>query len=396
MFFDRIRLQTTVRFKAEGGDAKRLIARLQRAGVELWELRFFENGFTASCTAADYKRFLPPVRHTGMRVSLQKKRGLLYHLARRCRRVGIPIGFAVAVLLFLLLCPRIWVIELHCEDSDATLSPALQEEIFAYLADHRVKIGAEKRSLSPLDIRWSAPVELPRVAALSVNLSGCVAHVSVFPRTVTPSDDLSDVVLSNLVATRDGVITRCEVTSGKRICLVGEGVTKGTLLATGVVETEAGPLLRRATGKVFAETERVISVTVPFCETTVQPSGKTIRRYTLSGFGMSAPLYTSLDVAAWPSDTVVRPLTLFGREMPLSVTRQTLKEPITVSVRRSKAQAKAEAMRREAVAASMLFSDATILSRAETVTADKTGVTLTATYKVTENIAEEVPVKLRK
>ena len=394
MFFDRIRLQTTVRFKAEGGDAKRLISRLRGAGVELWELRFFQSGFTASCTAADYKRFLSPVRHTGMRVALLEKRGLLFHLARRCR-IGLSVGFAVAVLLFLFLCPRIWVIELHCEDSDATLSPVLQEEILAYLADHHVKIGGEKKALSPLTIRWDAPVTLPRVAALSVNLSGCVAHVSVFPRTDTPPNDTSDVVLSNLVATQDGVVRRCEITSGKRICLVGEGVTKGTLLATGVVDTEKGAMLRRATGKVFAETERVVTVTVPFCEKTVKPSGHVLNRYTLSAFGLSAPLYTSLNVGAWQSDTVVHPLMLFGREMPLSVSQQTLKEPVAVTVRRTKAHATAEAARREAIAASMLFTDATILSRTETLTADKTGVTLTATYKVSENIAEEMPVKIR-
>lgn len=386
----------SVQFRAFGGDPARLLSRLKAAEVELWQLRFFDSGFTAWCDADDYKRLPPLVRHTGMRVHIEKKRGLPFFLARYRGRIGIPIGLALAVILFFVLCPRIWVIELQSEDAKAPLSPVLQANITAFLEQNGVFIGAKKSGFSPTEIRLTAPAEIEGVGTLSVNLSGCVAHVSVMPREAYEKKQTNEATLSNLVAARDGVVRRCEITSGQRVCLVDEAVTEGTLLATGIVDTSVGPLLKRATGRVLAETTRVVTVTVPFSETTEQPAATAVNRYTLSAFGLNAPLFTPLDTAGWQTETVTRSLRLFGRDLPLSVTKEAAHPMETIEIVRSKAQAETEAQRRAAAAASATFPEAEILSKTERFTATKTGVTLTVTYTVLEDIAVEVPVKIRK
>ena len=387
--------QTSVRFKAEGGDVARLLRRLREADVELWQLRGSNDGFFAWCDASDYKRLPPLVRHTGMRVHIVKKQGLSVRLARYRGRWGIPIGLAVAAAVFCLLCPRIWVIEMQSEDLKAPLSPTLQADITTFLQQNGVTIGAKKSGVPSTEIRLTAPAKIEGVGALSVNLSGCVAHVTVMPREPYEKARVKAAALSNLVATRDGVVRRCEIESGKRVCLIGEAVTKGTLLATGIVDTEVGPLLKRATGRVLAETARTLTVRVPFCETAEKPAGQTVNRYTLSAFGLSAPLFTPLSTDGWPTKTDVRSVKLFGRALPLSVKKETATEMTTVIKKRTKTQAQAEAKRRLKAAEQTAFEGAEVLSRAETVAADKTGVTLTATYTVLENIAVEVPVEIR-
>lgn len=385
----------SVQFRAFGGDPARLLFRLKTADLELWQLRFFDSGFTAWCDADDYKRLPPLVRHTGMRVQIEKKRGLPFFLARYRGRIGIPIGFAVAMVLFLVLCPRIWVIEMQSEDVKVPLSPALQADITDFLEQNGVYLGAKKSCLSPTKIRLTAPAKIEGVGALSVNLSGCVAHVSVMPREPYEKKQVEEATLSNLVATRDGVVRRCEITSGQRVCLINEAVTKGTLLATGIVDTEVGPLLKRATGRVLAETTRTITVAVPFRETVNRPAGKTVNRYTLSAFGLSAPLFTPLSTDGWQTSKTTRSVKLFGRDLPLSVTAETATEMVAVTTNRTKAQAETEAKRRLASAEQTAFAEAEILSRTEALTTDKRGVTLTVTYTVLEDIAEEVPVKVR-
>lgn len=389
------RAQTSVRFKAEGGDAARLLRRLREADVELWQLRGFDGGFFAWCDADDYKRLPPLVRHTGMRVRIVKKQGLPVRLARYKGRWGIPAGLAVAAAVFCLLCPRIWVIEMQSEDLKAPLSPALQADITAFLEQNGVTVGAKKRNVPSTEIRLTAPAKIEGVGALSVNLSGCVAHVTVMPRVAYEKTRVKAAALSNLVAARDGVVRRCEITSGKRVCLVGEAVTKGTLLATGVVDTEAGPLLKRATGRVLAETERMLTVRVPLAETVERPAGRTVKRYTLSAFGLSAPLFTPLKTDGWQVSQTTRAVKLFGRALPLSVTVETAREQIAVTTTRTKAQAKAEAKRRADKQVAEAFADAEVLSRADTVAADQSGVTLTVTCKVLEDIAVEVPAERR-
>lgn len=388
--------QKTVCFKAVGGDPAKLLARMNAADVELWHLRGIDGGFTVWCNAADYKRLPPLVRGTGMRVHIVKKQGLPFRLARYRGRIGIPIGIALAAMVFCVLCPRVWVIEMQSEDLKTPLSPALQADITAFLEQNGVEIGAKKSGIASTEIRLTAPAKIEGVGALSVNLSGCVAHVSVMPREPYEKKQVEAAALSNLVATRDGVVRRCEIESGKQVCLVGEAVTKDTLLATGIVDTEVGPLLKRATGRVFAETARTLTVRMPFAETVNKPAGRTVTRYTLSAFGLSAPLFTPLKTDGWQTQIDVRSVKLFGRALPLSVKKEVATEMTAVTTKRTKAQAETEAKRRLKAAEQAAFASAEVLSRAETLATDKNGVTLTATYTVLENIAEEVPVEIRK
>jgi len=389
------RARKTVRFKAEGGDVARFLARIKAADIEIWQLRGFDGGCFAWCDGEDYKRLPPLVRGTGMRVHIVKKQGLPFRLARYKGRIGIPIGFAVAVAVFFLLCPRIWVVEMQSEEAKTPLSPALQAEITAFLEQNGVFVGAEKRGVPSTEIRLTAPAKIEGVGALSVNLSGCVAHISVMPREAYEKARVEAAPLSNLVATRDGIVRKTEITSGRRVCLIDEAVTEGTLLATGVVDTEVGPLLRRATGRVLAETERQISVRVPFCETAEKPAGRAVSRYTLSAFGFSAPLYTPLDTPQWQVSETTRSLCLFGRALPLSVTIETAQERNAVQTTRTKAEAVAEAKKRAKAAEQTAFAKAEILKQTETVTADKTGITLTRHYTVLEDIAKEVPITIK-
>ncbi len=386
----------SVKFRAFGGNPTRLLARLKTAEVELWQLRFFDGGFTAWCDADDYKRLPPLVRHTGMWVHIEKKRGLPFFLARYRGRFGIPLGLALSLVLFLVLCPRIWVIELQSEDVKVPLSPALQADITDFLEQNGVFLGAKKSHLSPNSIRLTAPAEIEGVGTLSVNVSGCVAHVSVMPRETYEKKRVEEATLSNLVAARDGIVRRCEIASGQRVCLIDEAVTKGTLLATGIVDTKVGPLLRRATGRVLAETTRVVTVTVPFCEVTATPATDAVNRYTLSAFGLSAPLYTPLDTDGWQTETATRSVRLFGRNLPLSVTKESAHQMTKTETVRTKAQAETEAKRRAESAAKAAFPDAEILSKSTQFTTTKTGVTLTVTYTIIEDIAVEVPVEIRK
>ena len=51
----------------------------------------------------------------------------------------------------------------------------------------------------------------------------------------------------------------------------GDAVTRDTLLISGVVESKTGPLLRRSSGRVIAETSRTLTAEVPLEETLLLP-----------------------------------------------------------------------------------------------------------------------------
>ena len=101
-----------------------------------------------------------------------------------------------------------------------------------------------------------------RVAYVSVNVKGTVAHVQIRETQQTP-EPLRGTP-ANLIAKCDGVVTLPLIFEGE--CLVSEGdvVRAGDLLAGGLINTQNhGYRVTRAAGQVFAKTVHVYSVSVP-------------------------------------------------------------------------------------------------------------------------------------
>ena len=70
--------------------------------------------------------------------------------------------------------------------------------------------------------------------------------------------------VSNLKATADGTVTRLEVQSGSPAVRIGDGVKKGQLLVSGVLEyTDGSNAFTDSLGKVFARTAKKITLEMP-------------------------------------------------------------------------------------------------------------------------------------
>ena len=384
-----------VQWEAIGADPHRLIDRIRDAGLPCREfcVRTAPEGsvLTAWCPARDYRALRPLVRRTGLRVRLRRKRGLVFRLRPLRRRPGLLIGAAIAALALCFLSGRIWVVQTPPE-----LSPALCEKLTPFLSSQGVAIGRAQGAICPNDIEFQALEHLTGIASLHVNLEGCIAHVEVVERAFGEEVLPPSIRLSNLVAARDAHILSMTVLSGQPAVKAGSGVTEGTLLISGVVETAVGPRLHRAQGVVLAETKHTLTAEAPYTQRVTRPGDVAYDQPTLSVFGLSVPLYTPLTL---PQDAEVtgtrQSLWLGGVELPLSLTRRRVRPTVSVTVTYTEKEARALALKRLAAQEAAELKDATVQSRTVREASDETAYRLIAEYRCVEDIAKEVIVDIR-
>ena len=222
-----------------------------------------------------------------------------------------------------------------------------------------------------------------------VNLKGSVAYVEVTERIPTP--ELSNATEpSNLKAARDGRIVSVEAYTGQAMVKPGDAVTQGMLLISGVVETTAGPVFRRSQGKVLAQTDRRIEVSVPLQEEKLLPTGRQLLRPSLKLFTIEIPLFTDGPIEGQTSLTVERHIARAnGVELPVGVIsrRYDFLEPTLVT--RTEDEAKALAAARLADRVKSELSAAEITDRHETGELRDGCYVLTGEYVCIENIGVE-------
>ncbi len=234
--------------------------------------------------------------------------------------------------------------------------------------------------------------KLPGVTWLTVNRSGSIVTVEV--QESTPTEPLPDTAPANLVAACDGVILQITAVSGQPVVQVGDAVTQGDLLISGVMNSSVGPQLKRAAGQVLARVTRTVTVTVPLRETVVRQAGVTDDRLSLLLFGIAVPLYTDSPTDSDALGTTYRSaVKVNGTALPIgwSVTRY--RHVVTEQLTHTPQEAEQLAQTRLADAEATLRETLAVESRTLRQEITDGGITLTAVYIGTQELAVAVPIE---
>ena len=146
---------------------------------------------------------------------------------------------------------------------------------------------------------------------------------------IVPKPEMvNEHVPCNVVASEGARITSTSVYDGQLMHKVGDYVPAGALLISGVVSDDAGhTTLHHAMGKITGIYTQTVTFDAPRSTVINMPTGRTDSSLSLDLFNLSIPLsigrhgYSSQQTSAVPDA-----LCLFGRELPLGVTRYTYTE----------------------------------------------------------------------
>ena len=164
-----------------------------------------------------------------------RERGAPQLLLRLRTRYALLAALALFALLLFGGNLFIWSFEVTGNETVPT------ETILRALEKCGVAVGSQGLKIHQEDVRNRALLELPDVAWLAVNVRGCVAHVQVVERKRPPAV-VQESQVCNVVARREGLVTRVQALDGKAVAAPGSVVTEGELLISGVADSERSGL----------------------------------------------------------------------------------------------------------------------------------------------------------
>ena len=258
-----LRGQVTV--EVESAAPERVLNLCAAHGIPFWELEWLsEIRLRAVTSRAALPRLQAALAQTDAAVTVLRRQGAP-EVWRQYRRRYVLLAAALLLAAVLALgSTHIWAFQVTGNDTVPT------ETILRTLEKHGVALGARSR-IDQEALRNQVLLELPDVVWLTVNMRGCTAHVQVVERQ-RPPHLYADGEIANVVAARDGLVTRIQALDGQAQVMAGSTVTAGQVLISGVVDSDQrGYRLLRGMGQVWARTWYELSVSVPL---TVQEKGQ--------------------------------------------------------------------------------------------------------------------------
>lgn len=189
-------------------------------------------------------------------LSYQNK-GLVSRLFFLKKRLGLVFGALFGVFLIYLSTFYVWSVKIEGNEEIE------DEKIERVLFECGFHEGVKKSLVDVNALQNEVLSRCHELSFCSVNIHGMTADVVVHERKTVRSPTERQLPY-NLVADADGIILSFIILDGQRMFEVGDTVTKGELLVSGIIDsTSEGFRLRQAEGKVWARTYRTLNFSIP-------------------------------------------------------------------------------------------------------------------------------------
>ena len=371
-------------------DMARLVNLCAQARIAYRIHSFGESDAVISASLFSGVRLRALCERFGIAIECIQRRGLPSLLGRVLRRPGLILGALLCAVMITWASGVIWDVRIEGNGSVSS------ESIIETLDACGFGIGIRTKGLELDRIENRFLILNDEISWISVNVTGTVARVEV--RELIEKDSRPDYAASNLVATKNGVVVRFDGVRGDIAVKLGEAVSEGELLVSGVYGGEnTATRFVRCRGEVLARCERNISVSVPLeFEKKVYTGEQKIKKSLIffkkevKFFENGRNLYASCDTI-----NRVEYFDLFGLgKIPIGIRTERYVEYELVADTRTVEMARAEAKRLlwEDVYSGLPDAEVVEVSLSESV--GDTHFTLTATVATVENIAKEQEILL--
>lgn len=280
-----------------------------KSGVSI---RFRKNTFTAdSFKAAKIEKML----NGNIEYLKSELKGFGGFLYKNRKRYGVMVGIILSLVLYAISGDRVWDVRIEgCDESFA-------KEVVSELEACGFSVGTRWSGIDVNEIEVEVLSKSEIVSWLNINRHGTVAYVSVLEKQLHEEEKREGY--SNIVASCDAVIEEITVIHGVANVKVGDSVKKGDLLISGVLPSELGGGFCYAEGEIFGRVSDSISVSVPETRANKNEVDRSLERFDVKIFGFSVNIFNSYRNYGSNCDIIEKenPIVLFGRQIPVSVSK---------------------------------------------------------------------------
>lgn len=275
---------------------------------------------TGECGVIAYLRLHRVARRNGGVVYIVSRHGPLFFFLDLRRRLGLLAGGLAFVFIISYFSGFIWSIDV-VGNSEIT-----DQQIISFLADNGFAVGSYWNSVDRDRLESLMMASFDKCAWVHINKNGTSASVEINETVDTPPVVDTDVI-TNLKATKDGIIVQATVYDGWQVAKVGDSVVQGDLLISGVYESEEGKrnIFAHARGEYIAQVCNDFELVVNR-QQSVRSYEPTREYRTLSFFGVDIPLYIGSSFCINSDDTIsVDYITIYGHTLPIGLITKTVR-----------------------------------------------------------------------
>lgn len=308
-----------IRIKISGKDALLHINTLHNEKYGFWNMEASDDCYLISCSVKDADRLLARLEKAEAQYEVQKRVGLPFAVYPYRRRLGLIVGFVLAMVIIYASSSVLWEIRIDCNgDLD-------EKQVLAELKKLGVHEGASIKDIKIYETELGFLIRNPRFSDIAVNVQGTVAEVKLRVRNESPRQEDKTGGAFDVIASEAGIISSVSAVKGKPVVKKGDTVDKGDVLISGIMEGAYGEYyVHHAYGSVKATVFREFSVTVPLETEEKAYTGRTERKTSYVILGKSFDLFGSEFSKFDMADIVVAEEKLQVMGVKLPIVKQTL------------------------------------------------------------------------
>lgn len=223
-------LRSYVVVKVKGPRPERFLNAATKAGIALHNVERLSQDLMVVTVNADlFGPLRTLTRATAWKISIVRRLGLSFTLRKLVRRRGLAIGGLLSFAALYVLSTFIWFV-----DVEGSVEVPV-EQIMAVARASGLHPGVSKHDLSTRDVERSLLLTVDRLAWANVDIRGTLATIRVAEKAVP---DTAITVPGDVMAAHDGVIEEIITMRGVPMVAVGDTVTAGQLLISGLIPVQ--------------------------------------------------------------------------------------------------------------------------------------------------------------
>lgn len=265
-----------VQIELEGFFIERFLNICAKEQIRLWRTKKVNKSkIYTNISIEDFKRIRKLVRKTKCRMKIRRKRGLPFIIRKYKNRKVFIFLFFILIFSIFALSNFIWNIEI---EGNQTIS---EEEIMSEINKLGLYQGILKNKVNANKIIDSLRLENEKIAWIGMKIEGTNAKITIVEATEKP-EIIDENEYCNIVASKEGIITKVNVTNGTAVCKPGDVVEKGDKLIEGWMEGKyTGVRYMHASGEIEARVWYTAEKTESYIQTENEKTGEEENRYSI-------------------------------------------------------------------------------------------------------------------
>lgn len=314
-----------VRIEVEGYYIERFINICRNKKILIWNLKR-EKGVRLYLNIGirDFKKLIEIARKTKCKIKIQNKRGIPFILNKYKKRKIFAIFLIIISVCIYISSNYVWNIDVEVEEGQKV------ENIEKDLEEFGIKKGIRKKEINTSMIINELRLKRHDISWIGIDVKGTNVIVKIVKADEKP-DIINNEDYCNIVANKDGLITKITAQNGTAVVKVGDTVKKGTVLIAGYMEGQYTDNRKvHSLGNIEAKVWYTESTKIPYKQEISTYTGGEEKKYQIKINNFQINFYKTLSKFEI-YDTIYseQNLKLFSNYyLPISVIKITNKEQI--------------------------------------------------------------------